>query len=67
MASCYLSPRMMRSAIQLISSNWPYWNRTEGLITSLLCHMVLVPVFIIKYNDNNKELRELLEVELQGP
>nr|TKS04856.1 putative beta-1,4-xylosyltransferase IRX10L [Populus alba] len=21
---------MMRSAIQLISSNWPYWNRTEG-------------------------------------
>nr|TKS08580.1 putative beta-1,4-xylosyltransferase IRX10 [Populus alba] len=24
------SPRIMRSAIQLISSNWPYWNRTEG-------------------------------------
>jgi len=21
---------MMRSAIQLISSNWPYWNRTQG-------------------------------------
>ncbi|KAB5525253.1 hypothetical protein DKX38_023002 [Salix brachista] len=20
---------MMRSAIQFISSNWPYWNRTE--------------------------------------
>lgn len=26
----FKSPRMMRSAIQLISSNWPYWNRTEG-------------------------------------
>ncbi|EEF50128.1 conserved hypothetical protein [Ricinus communis] len=25
----FKSPRMMRSAIQLISSNWPYWNRTE--------------------------------------
>jgi hypothetical protein len=20
----------MRSAVQLISSSWPYWNRTEG-------------------------------------
>lgn len=26
----FKSPRMMRSAIQLISSNWPFWNRTEG-------------------------------------
>ena len=26
----FKSPRMMRSAVQLISSNWPYWNRTEG-------------------------------------
>ncbi|THG19651.1 hypothetical protein TEA_024664 [Camellia sinensis var. sinensis] len=26
----FKSPRMMRSAIQLISTNWPYWNRTEG-------------------------------------
>ncbi|KAK4374668.1 hypothetical protein RND71_005345 [Anisodus tanguticus] len=26
----FTSPRMMRSAIQLIASNWPYWNRTEG-------------------------------------
>ncbi|KAL1326694.1 hypothetical protein AAHE18_13G247300 [Arachis hypogaea] len=26
----FKSPRMMRSAIQLISANWPYWNRTEG-------------------------------------
>lgn len=26
----FKSPRMMRSAIQLIASNWPYWNRTEG-------------------------------------
>ncbi|KAL6494435.1 Glycerol kinase [Orobanche gracilis] len=26
----FKSPRMMRSAIQLISSNWAYWNRTEG-------------------------------------
>lgn len=26
----FKSPRMMRSAIQLISSNWPHWNRTEG-------------------------------------
>ncbi|KAH0917991.1 hypothetical protein HID58_025651 [Brassica napus] len=26
----FKSPRMMRSAIQLISSNWPYWNKTEG-------------------------------------
>ncbi|KAL3597432.1 hypothetical protein D5086_009069 [Populus alba] len=26
----FKSPRMMRSAIQLISSNWPYWNRTRG-------------------------------------
>lgn len=24
------SPRMMRSAIQLISTKWAYWNRTEG-------------------------------------
>ncbi|XXG78263.1 hypothetical protein AAC387_Pa08g2241 [Persea americana] len=24
------SPRIMRSAIQLISTKWPYWNRTEG-------------------------------------
>ncbi|KAJ6937064.1 beta-1,4-xylosyltransferase IRX10L [Populus alba x Populus x berolinensis] len=27
----FKSPRMMRSAIQLISSNWPYWNRTRGV------------------------------------
>ncbi|KAJ6419201.1 hypothetical protein OIU84_029336 [Salix udensis] len=26
----FKSPRIMRSAIQLISSIWPYWNRTEG-------------------------------------
>ncbi|KAG2706402.1 hypothetical protein I3760_05G102500 [Carya illinoinensis] len=26
----FKSPRVMRSAIQLISSNWPFWNRTEG-------------------------------------
>ncbi|XP_020587866.1 probable glucuronosyltransferase Os01g0926700 isoform X2 [Phalaenopsis equestris] len=26
----FKSPRMMRSAIQLISTRWPYWNRTEG-------------------------------------
>ncbi|KAK4375498.1 hypothetical protein RND71_006175 [Anisodus tanguticus] len=26
----FKSPRMMRSAIQLIASKWPYWNRTEG-------------------------------------
>lgn len=26
----FKSPRMMRSAIQLIASNWPYWNRSEG-------------------------------------
>ncbi|PPD76126.1 hypothetical protein GOBAR_DD26945 [Gossypium barbadense] len=26
----FKSPRMVRSAIQLISSSWPYWNRSEG-------------------------------------
>ncbi|CAN0915925.1 Probable beta-1,4-xylosyltransferase IRX10L [Linum grandiflorum] len=26
----FKSPRIVRSAIQLIASNWPYWNRTEG-------------------------------------
>ncbi|AQK88208.1 putative beta-14-xylosyltransferase IRX10L [Zea mays] len=26
----FKSPRMMRSAIQLIATNWPYWNRSEG-------------------------------------
>ncbi|CAN1154499.1 Probable beta-1,4-xylosyltransferase IRX10 [Linum perenne] len=26
----FKTPRMMRSAIQLISSKWPFWNRTEG-------------------------------------
>ncbi|MCO5593149.1 hypothetical protein L7F22_047155 [Adiantum nelumboides] len=26
----FKSPRMMRSAIQYISNQWPYWNRTEG-------------------------------------
>ncbi|ESQ51562.1 hypothetical protein EUTSA_v10016978mg [Eutrema salsugineum] len=26
----YTTCEMMRSAIQLIASNWPYWNRTEG-------------------------------------
>ncbi|BAT81636.1 hypothetical protein VIGAN_03140700 [Vigna angularis var. angularis] len=26
----FKSPRMMRSVIQLISSNWPYWNCTKG-------------------------------------
>lgn len=34
----FKSPRMMRSAIQLISSNWPFWNRTEGAD-----HFFLVP------------------------
>lgn len=34
----FKSPRMMRSAIQLISSKWPYWNRTEGAD-----HFFLVP------------------------
>ncbi|KAJ4953343.1 hypothetical protein NE237_030175 [Protea cynaroides] len=34
----YRSPRIMRSAISLISSNWPYWNRTEGAD-----HFFLVP------------------------
>ncbi|KAL9677609.1 hypothetical protein QQ045_005842 [Rhodiola kirilowii] len=29
---------MMRSAIQLISSNWPYWNRTEEAV-----HFFVVP------------------------
>nr|AGQ53956.1 hypothetical protein [Plantago ovata] len=24
------APRVMRSAIKLIASSWPYWNRTEG-------------------------------------
>ncbi|KAF7039578.1 hypothetical protein CFC21_049546 [Triticum aestivum] len=24
------SPRMMRSAIELIATKWPYWNRSEG-------------------------------------
>lgn len=23
-------PRMMRSAIEYISTNWPFWNRTDG-------------------------------------
>eukprot|EP00250_Pteridium_aquilinum_P034354 c7473_g1_i1 orf=269-1519(-) len=26
----FKSPRMMRSAIEFISTHWPYWNRTEG-------------------------------------
>lgn len=26
----FKSPRMMRSAIDYISKQWPYWNRTEG-------------------------------------
>ncbi|XP_031097527.1 probable beta-1,4-xylosyltransferase IRX10 [Ipomoea triloba] len=26
----FKSPRVMRSAVQLISAKWPYWNRTEG-------------------------------------
>jgi hypothetical protein len=26
----FKSPRIMRSAIQFISSHWPYWNRTDG-------------------------------------
>jgi putative beta-1,4-xylosyltransferase IRX10 len=26
----FKSPRMMRSAIQLVATKWPYWNRTEG-------------------------------------
>ncbi|KAJ4959390.1 hypothetical protein NE237_026501 [Protea cynaroides] len=34
----YRSPRMIRSAIQLISSNLPYWNKTEGSD-----HFFLVP------------------------
>lgn len=34
----FKSPRMIRSAIQFISSEWPYWNRTEGAD-----HFFLVP------------------------
>ncbi|KAJ4954114.1 hypothetical protein NE237_030946 [Protea cynaroides] len=34
----YRSPRMIRSAIQLISSNLPYWNKTEECN-----HFFLVP------------------------
>ncbi|XP_043716966.1 probable beta-1,4-xylosyltransferase IRX10L [Telopea speciosissima] len=34
----FRSPLIMRSAIQVISSNWPYWNRTEGAD-----HFFLVP------------------------
>jgi putative beta-1,4-xylosyltransferase IRX10 len=34
----FKSPRVMRSAIQFISTNWPYWNRTEGAD-----HFFLVP------------------------
>ncbi|XP_042512868.1 probable beta-1,4-xylosyltransferase IRX10L [Macadamia integrifolia] len=34
----FRSPRMMRSAIQLISTKWPYWNRTQGAD-----HLFLVP------------------------
>lgn len=34
----FKSPRMMRSAIQLISTKWPYWNQTEGAN-----HFFLVP------------------------
>ncbi|XP_042484639.1 probable beta-1,4-xylosyltransferase IRX10 [Macadamia integrifolia] len=34
----YRSPRIMRSAIKVISTNWPYWNRTEGAD-----HFFLVP------------------------
>lgn len=34
----FKSPRMMRSAVQLISTKWPYWNRTEGAD-----HFFLVP------------------------
>lgn len=26
----FRSPLVMRSAIQLLSSKWPYWNKTEG-------------------------------------
>jgi hypothetical protein len=26
----FKSPRIMRSAVQFISSHWPYWNRTDG-------------------------------------
>ncbi|KAM3335037.1 hypothetical protein ACQJBY_029448 [Aegilops geniculata] len=26
----FKSPRMMRSAIELIATKWPYWNRSEG-------------------------------------
>lgn len=26
----FKSPRMMLSAIELIATNWPYWNRSEG-------------------------------------
>jgi len=36
----FKSPRMMRSAIQLISSNWPDWNRTEGADHFLYCLMI---------------------------
>jgi putative beta-1,4-xylosyltransferase IRX10 len=34
----FKSPRVMRSAIQFILTNWPYWNRTEGAD-----HFFLVP------------------------
>ncbi|RAL38704.1 unnamed protein product [Cuscuta campestris] len=34
----FKSPRVVRSAIQLISAKWPYWNRTEGAD-----HFFLVP------------------------
>uniref|UniRef100_A0A6V7QYM7 Exostosin GT47 domain-containing protein n=1 Tax=Ananas comosus var. bracteatus TaxID=296719 RepID=A0A6V7QYM7_ANACO len=44
----FKSPRMMRSAIQLIASKWPYWNRTEGLIISLLSHTTLRLASIIR-------------------
>lgn len=26
----FKSPRIMRSAIQYVAMNWPYWNRTDG-------------------------------------
>lgn len=30
MPMMFNAPRLMRSVIKLISSTWPYWNRTEG-------------------------------------
>ncbi|KAK1669391.1 hypothetical protein QYE76_057550 [Lolium multiflorum] len=44
----FKSPRMMRSAIELIATKWPYWNRSEGQIISLSHHMTLALASIIR-------------------